>query len=605
MSKPKNNNILDSVIFKKLRKLYLLAFLAIAITIIISQLLIQNHISTQINDSRVINIAGRQRMLSQKLTKEILFLNDSDTSDERKEKINQIKKTFQLWSSSHDGLIDGNQKLSLPKESNKEILTMFSEVALYFSPIKKAVENLLLKLEKEPNTSITLLKKETKSILTNETEFLNAMDVLVFKYDDISKAKVTKLKYLETLLLVVALLILALEILLLFRPFSIKIKDTINDLLKTKEEAILKTEQLNEMYIAKEESLLELQQLNYAIDNAVLFVSTNSEGSILHMSKKLQNLLGLSTNTIKGALEELLTTDLGQQMYLKELLKNKGRIWTGEVQIITKDDTDLWLDMSIIPLKRVSLKQKTLILCTDITQRKHNETELERISKEKYQEEIESQKILSSKIIEAQEEERKRIAKDIHDGIGQMLTALKFNAESINLNNIEVSLKKIENLKSLSKEIIQGVRMATFNLVPPELTELGISSALQTLTVQLSKLTGKNIVFQNKTDFDIKLDSLTETNLYRITQEAVNNAIKYAKANYIFVSINHSSDIMSITIADDGIGFDIDQVKTNTEKGMGLLFMEERIKYINGRIFINSVIGEGTNITLNIKLDKI
>lgn len=112
-------------------------------------------------------------------------------------------------------------------------------------------------------------------------------------------------------------------------------------------------------------------------------------------------------------------------------------------------------------------------------------------------------------------------------------------------------------------------------------------------------------MFENKTGFDVKLDSLTETNLYRITQEAVNNAIKYAKANYILVSINHSSDIMSITIADDGVGFDITKIKKNKESGMGLLFMEERIKYINGRIFINSAPNEGTRIGINIKLDKI
>ena len=154
--------------------------------------------------------------------------------------------------------------------------------------------------------------------------------------------------------------------------------------------------------------------------------------------------------------------------------------------------------MSIIPLKSVSLKQKTLILCSDITKRKFNETELDKISKEKYDEKIQLQKTQTSKIIEAQEEERKRIAKDIHDGIGQMLTALKFNVESINVEKTDISAKKIENLKNLSKELIQGVRIATFNLTPSELSDHGIASALQTLTLKLAKLTGKNILFENK-----------------------------------------------------------------------------------------------------------
>ena len=141
--------------------------------------------------------------------------------------------------------------------------------------------------------------------------------------------------------------------------------------------------------------------------------------------------------------------------------------------------------------------------------------------------------------------------------------------------------------------------MATFNLTPPELTDHGIASALQTLTSKLAKLTGKNILFENSSDFDIRLDSLTEINLYRISQEAVNNAIKYAESNYILVRINHSNDILSISIMDDGKGFDQKKSSGKQRKGMGLVFMEERIKYIDGRLFINSEKENGTKITIN------
>ncbi len=356
------------------------------------------------------------------------------------------------------------------------------------------------------------------------------------------------------------------------------------------------------MYISKEKSS---QELNYAIDNAALFVSLNSEGSAIYMSKKLQKLLELSPNEIKGAVEELITKEAGQQIYLKDLIQNRKKTWTGDVEITTKSNSNIWLEMSIIPIKGVNLKQKTLILCANITKRKISEIELENLTKEKYDEKTQSQKIITSKILEAQEEERKRIAKDIHDGIGQMLTALKFNIESINIENTATSIKKIENLKTLSKELIQGVRMATFNLMPPELTDHGIASALQTLTSQLAKLTSKNILFDNKTNFNKRFDSLTETNLYRIVQEAVNNAIKYANSNYILVSINHGKDILSITIDDDGLGFDTDKIKKNKTKGMGLFFMRERISYVEGRIFINSEQNKGTRITINLNLSKL
>lgn len=343
----------------------------------------------------------------------------------------------------------------------------------------------------------------------------------------------------------------------------------------------------------------ELQELNYAIDNATLFVSANADGNALYMSKKFQKLLGLTPSKIKGSVENLITIDEGQRIYLKELIQQRKKIRTEEIEITTQEKKNLWLEISLIPMSRVSHEQKTLILCANITKRKQNEFELKKISKEKYKQKIQLQQTISSKIIEAQEEERKRIAKDIHDGIGQMLTALKFNVEGININNTESLARKIEDLKMLSKELIQGVRMATFNLTPPELTDHGIASALQTLTSKLAKLTGKNILFENSTEFDNRFDSLTEINLYRISQEAVNNAIKYAESNFILVKLNHSKHLFSISIEDDGKGFDQNNSDKKTSKGMGLVFMEERIKYIEGRLFINSEKGKGTKITIN------
>jgi signal transduction histidine kinase len=93
-----------------------------------------------------------------------------------------------------------------------------------------------------------------------------------------------------------------------------------------------------------------------------------------------------------------------------------------------------------------------------------------------------------------------------------------------------------------------------------------------------------------------------------VAQEAVNNAIKYAGANYILLTINYRDDLLSVVIDDDGKGFD-DSIlntipKNNSEGGMGLFFMKERISYINGRLFINSVKGKGTRVTINYRTEK-
>src|SRR5690606_13452653 len=137
------------------------------------------------------------------------------------------------------------------------------------------------------------------------------------------------------------------------------------------------------------------------------------------------------------------------------------------------------------------------------------------------------------------------------------------------------------------------------------LSDHGIFPALLKMTLELSKLTGKNILFENKTEENIRFNSLAETNIYRVVQEAVNNAIKYAEANYILVSINFNENILSVVIDDDGKGFDdsiSEKVPKNTsEGGMGLFFMKERINYINGRLLINSMPGKGTRVTINYK----
>lgn len=604
MNKYFKNIVLDQEIFQKFRRLYLFAFLAIALSIIISQLLIQSHINRQLNDSRIINIAGRQRMLSQKLTKEILqFKNLSSTSD-RLEIANKIEKTFNLWSASHLALQRGSTALKLPEETNEEMNLMFSQANAYFIPMNEAANSLIKKIKSNPSLSLGEIENEIGVILKNEQGFLTKMNNIVFRYDEVSKIKVIKLKFLETLLLGISLLILLLEMVFLFRPISIKIRDTIKNLNETKQEALLKATELQEMYISKEESLLELQGLNYAIDNAALFVNVSQDGSVLHISKKFSKLLGLSIKDGNLPLEELLSIDESEQQVIQELrIRKRQSIWIGEVQVTSKSNQKLWLEMSIIPMNKVRSSQRVLILCNDITKRIDSQQEIDALNEQRFIKEVSQQKEQASQIVEAQEEERKRIAKDIHDGIGQMLTALKFNVESINTQNIESTSKKIIKLKELLRNLIKEVRTVTFNLTPPELADYGIVATLNKLANRLSGFTEKKVYFENKTEFNGRFDSLVETNLYRVVQEAVNNALKYAESNYILIALSHSEDILSITIDDDGKGFDVNKVgKLGKESGMGLFFMKERISYINGRIFINSDSENGTRVTINIAI---
>ncbi len=611
MSKSQLERPLDSATFVRIRKWYLLALAGIAITIIIAQILIQLHLNSQLVDSRVINVAGRQRAYSQKLTKEALLLKDAFEIDNPDLIVSELQRTLEVWKTSHRGLIEGNRSMNLPLEDDPEILKLFSKLEPHHTAMVKAVESILGSIPKKDDTMTQgNLDSNIAILLKNERPFLNLMDTIVNEYDKRSKEQLQNLKQKEYLLLAFSLLILILEILFIFRPLSIQIRKTITNLMQSQHESDINSKKIETLLSEKEKSLKELQELNFVIDNAALFASAKKDGSVVFISKKFVNLLGIKQEQLNKPLSELLTVDEGQQQYLKEILKSnrKNNIRKEEIQIKTNTGDRIWLDISIIPMHQASKQQSILILCSDITERKQNLLKVEQLTQQNFEERMQQKKMQASQIVEGQEEERKRISKDIHDGIGQMLTALKFNIESIDIENKEKTIEKIAYLKDLTSDLIKGVRTATFNLTPPELSDHGIFPAIHKMTVELSKLTGKTILFENKAEKNIRFDSLAETNIYRVTQEAVNNAIKYAKASYILVTINFNNDILSIVIDDDGKGFDptiLTQVpKNSSEGGMGLFFMKERIDYINGRIFINSELGKGTRITINYKTDK-
>ncbi|MGX1928655.1 type IV pili methyl-accepting chemotaxis transducer N-terminal domain-containing protein [Flagellimonas sp. 2504JD4-2] len=609
MENHKQQQALDTATFLRVRKWYLLALATIALTIIVAQILIQQHLNSQLNDSRVINVAGRQRAFSQKLVKEVLLLKNASGNEVAYQSIrNDLEHTLFVWKTSHDGLQNGNDSIGLPKEENKIILDLFKDLNPHHETMVEAAENIL-----GDSGGLSLVPPsydgQLQVLLNNEQAFLTKMDAIVNEYDAQSKEKLQKLKLKEYGLLAISLLILFLEVVLIFRPLSIQIRETISKLIQSQIKSDNTASEVKRLFEEKERSLQQLQELNFVIDNAALFASTRKDGTVVFISKKFLGLLERTETQVNLPLAEILTEDEGQQQYLREILTSKRKsIRTEEIEIKTKKGKYLWLDMSIIPMHQSSLEQSVLILCSDITERKKNQLKIEELTKQNYEERMQQKQLQASQIVEGQEEERKRIAKDIHDGIGQMLTALKFNIESINLNQKEKSKEKIAYLKTLASDLIKGVRTATFNLTPPELEDHGIFPALQKMTVELSKLTGKNILYENKTEKNIRFDSLAETNIYRVTQEAVNNAIKYAEANYILVTINHADGLLSVVIDDDGKGFDpsvLDKVaKKNSEGGMGVFFMKERINYINGRLFINSIPGEGTRVTINYKVDK-
>jgi two-component system, NarL family, sensor histidine kinase DegS len=589
--------------FKKLKQMYIFALVTIAITVLLSQLLIQYNINSQLHDSRLINVSGKQRMLSQKLVKEVLTLNFISNSESKSQYINNLSNTLSLWQTRHYALEKGNTSLNFPKEKSKIISLLFVNIKPNFDSIRIATHSFLE--NKRENKNPLENQKLFQTILSNEGAFLDKMNKIVSQYEYEALEKVRLQQNIEYGILAFTLLLLLLEFLFIFKPTNHRIETLISKLLSSERKAIKLAYDTEVMSKIKEDSVNELKSLNFAMENTLLYCRISTDGNIIHIGEKFAKLINYNAFITQKKFSKILTTNEQDQQNLDQIIFDKQRTgWQGQFKATKSDNEIIWLDLSMVPVTIKKEESELLIICFDITERKKAQKEVERLNIESSNEKINQQKIISSKIVENQENEQNRIAREIHDGIGQMLTGLKFSLESIDLDNKEKAAQKIDYLKKLSLDIIKGVRTATFNLMPPELSDHGIVPSITKLTQELSKLTGKNILFYNKTGFDQRLDSLIEINIYRLTQEAINNAIKYADSTHIIVQLSHSQNLLSINIDDNGKGFNPEQVEKNknSESGMGLVFMKERVQYVNGRVFINSITNEGTRITFNIPI---
>jgi two-component system, NarL family, sensor histidine kinase DegS len=248
--------------------------------------------------------------------------------------------------------------------------------------------------------------------------------------------------------------------------------------------------------------------------------------------------------------------------------------------------------------------EEWLVLGADITLQKQAELTMTEKNKASIEKKINQQKFRSVLILEGQEEERKRLAMDIHDGIGQMLTSLKFQVESIDFSKQQEELKaKLFEIQQLLGQIIKEVRRVTFNLKPTVLSDYGIQAALNVFVREIGKLSDVQLTYTQNGDNSIRIPQKVENNIFRIIQEAINNAIKYSEASRIDVVYDQTDNFVVISVKDNGKGFDeklVEKRSMNIESGRGFFNMYERTEYINGSLEVKSAPGSGTNITLTV-----
>ena len=273
-----------------------------------------------------------------------------------------------------------------------------------------------------------------------------------------------------------------------------------------------------------------------------------------------------------------------------DALAHEGARW--EAIHLRRDGTPFPIEVSTKPFV-TSGRQQFVHIVRDITERKQAEAALG-----ESHERLES---LSKQLLEAQEAERRRIARELHDEVGQAFTALKLNLQSLERAPAAAGLgPQIQESIGIVEHAIQQVRNLSVELRPSLLDDLGLIPALRWHLDRYAQRTGLDTHFAVDPAME-RPPSEIETVCFRVTQEALTNVMRHAQAKQVWVDLRQAGDEWHLTIRDDGTGFDARAARARAARGgsFGLLGMEERVLLIGGKIEIDSGPGEGTEIKVS------
>ena len=212
---------------------------------------------------------------------------------------------------------------------------------------------------------------------------------------------------------------------------------------------------------------------------------------------------------------------------------------------------------------------------------------------------------LSSELLMVEEKERRKLAVDLHDSVGQILALLKIELGGLLRSEIpDESAETIKHILEHTTEAIKQTRTLTFEISPPELYTIGLESAIEALARQFTEERNLHCRFQMTSDPD-PLTELIKIPLYRSVRELLMNALKHAKAKTVDIIVCRVDNDIQIVVEDDGKGFNVSQLNETSNvkrSGFGLLSIRERLGYIGGGLDIQSGDGHGTKITLRVPL---
>lgn len=297
-------------------------------------------------------------------------------------------------------------------------------------------------------------------------------------------------------------------------------------------------------------------------------------------------LIGRSVNTLLHPDDVQAANELTMRMFAGET-----GIFPAEVRYRRLDGSIVDVEVSAAPLiyqGRPALQ----IISLDISQRKKAEAALHESTRQL--------QTLSRRVLEAQETERRRVARELHDELGQSLTSLKISIQTQQRFGQELTNESLSEYVAMVDDALRQVRRLALALRPSMLDDLGLLPALRWMVEQTATRLAVPINFRHALPGQVRLAADVETACFRIAQEAFTNIARYARAQQVEVELGRDADQLVLTIRDDGVGFDLAAARTRAIAGgsLGVLGMQERAMLIGGTLEIRTGLGEGCSVQL-------
>lgn len=372
---------------------------------------------------------------------------------------------------------------------------------------------------------------------------------------------------------------------------------------------------------ARELGLFYLAIKNYPLATRFFFIAKDVASAFDYQPQVLQSLGDLSELAkAQGLLVEAIDYKEQQVIYSDSLVKkqNHNRILyynakfeadkkqneilqlqkDNEIKNLTIKQSRLWLFLTLLAI--ITLTIVGLLTYRNLKHKQNIARQKEELQHQQISAlEKDKQLILADAILKGQEEERGRIAKDLHDGLGGLLSGVKISLSNMreNIDRSHDNVLAFDRSLDMLDNSIHELRRVSHNLMPESLVKFGLATALRDFCESINTMRALTITFQVVGE-ERRLDSSQEIIVYRIIQELVNNVLKHSGSKNAIVQLMYEMDRLSVTVEDDGKGFEKDLLTFTS--GMGWPNIKSRIDYLKGKFDFITQPGEGTSVHIHL-----